>query len=450
MSLKFVCLLAEPLHTAYRELCEALTENGFGLEFQVCEDWQEAKTRLCYGEADLGAVCGLLYTLMRAQGVSILPLASPLLAHPRYNQTPHYWADVVVRKDTPLRSWQDLESKEWLYNEPGSYSGYHAFGAELKRRGLTNAFLGQQTPTGSHGESLKRLLAGEGDFTVLDSTFLDFLQNPQREKLTVLESLGPAPAPLVVGSPGKAQEFLTHCRKLSQLPKPFKNFVEVTDRDFESLRSDYNLSLSLDERSYGQYFVDGVEGVVGRPFTSLEQQQKDQDVLQSIAHELLTRFDKEPSNILKNGVKFHKIFHQKREHHHYLINHPELANGSLSIVGFLSQMKPDADIKALFEVDDELLDQLGLHEGFLTYSPTEYRTGLWANLAVFRNARARDTWAANSTHLKAIKELGPSSYDNVRLHLGTWSSVDQPLQWIATRYLNYTADGLWRGVRTPF
>jgi len=296
---------------------------------------------------------------------------------------------------------------------------------------------------------MARLLDKEGDFSVLDSTFLDNQPDLDQRRLRRIASIGPAPAPVLVGYPESSQGFLQACQRSSSLPKALESLIPVQDSHFEPIRTDYNLSLSLDYRAQGQYFVRGHEPAEGRPFTSLAQKERDQSVLARVATELLTRFQAQPTERLENGIRFHRIHHQQREHHHYLIDPDTLHKGGLSIVGFLSQMKPSADIKALFDVDDKLLGELSLYEGFLSYSPTEYKPGLWANLATFRDARSRDRWAANSTHLKAIKDLGPSSYDNVRLHLGVWPSLDKPLEWIATRYLNYTDKGLWRGVRTP-
>ena len=42
MSIKFVSLLAEPLHSAYKELCHSLKSEGYNLEF-VDTDWQTAR-----------------------------------------------------------------------------------------------------------------------------------------------------------------------------------------------------------------------------------------------------------------------------------------------------------------------------------------------------------------------------------------------------------------------
>ena len=444
MSLRFVSLLAEPVHSAYAELCHLLSDSGFKVEFLELSDWREAKRMLEHKEVELAAVCGLLYTHLRAAGLNLEPIVAPILSSARYHG-PVYWSDVVVRADSPHQSLSDLAKRDWLFNETGSYSGYHSPRAAFAKEGLS---LGEPIETGSHAESLKRLLEGEAEFTALDSTFLDHQPEEVRKKLKVVKAVGPSPSPLVVGFGKAASDFKEACNRLAELPDLFESFAERVDSDFDPIRADFNQSLSLYEMPVAQHFVSGQNGFPSKDFTSRQQQEKDQSVLGAISRELLTRLDKEPTRVLRSGPEFHLLKENELEHHHYLIAPEELANGDLSIVGFLSNRKPGCDLKALFDVDAQLLDELSQCQGFLTYSPTEFEPGVWANLAVFRNPKSRDYWAANSTHLRAIRELGADSYDNVRLHLGVWPSTDQPLNWIATRYLNYTESGLWRGVRT--
>lgn len=448
MKIKFVSLLADPLNEAYRELCFSLSQVGLNIEYLDKLDWQSALQLLKDGEVQAGAVCGLLYATLRGQGTDLSPVAAPLLEHPRYESSPHYWAEVVVTSDSPLNRIEDLEGKTWLYNEPGSYSGYHAYLASLRRAGLKQDFLGPRIPTGSHQSSLQRLLDREGDYTVLDSTFLDFQSLQIRSKVKVIKSLGPAPMPLMVSYSRYREVIWTACQALETYRAPLTQLQAVPDQAYDQLRNDWNESLYFREDTKSQLFVMDPLAQKTPAFTSREQLQHDQKILGAISQELLSQMEKKPESTLSNGVQFHRIRHDNREHHHYLIAPESLQTGDLSVVGFLSRMKPGVDVQALFDVDDQLLHQLRNYEGFLSYSPTEYSTGLWANLAVFRSSRARDHWAANSTHLRAIKDLGPSSYDHVRLHLGVWPSLDQPLRWVATRYLSYTDSGLWRAVQT--
>jgi phosphonate ABC transporter substrate-binding protein len=443
MILKFVSLMAEPLTSGYRELCRSLSQNGFPVEF-VETDWRDARQMLVEGKAQIAGVCGLLYALMRSQGVYLNPVVSPVLNHPRYDK-PVYWADIVVRKDSRAENFHDLRGLHWLYNEEGSYSGYRAMTAELVRRDLDLDFLGTTTATGSHQESFERLLAGVADFTVLDSTFLDFQPPEARNKVKTLHSIGPAPAPLVVGFGGAGKEFEQACRGLSELPSVFKRLDSVTDSDYQLIRRDWNKS-TLASGSSDQSFL--VKSSSHPPFASVERQLEDQRILGRIGDEMLSLRHQPAQTTQDCGTQVHKSVIHGLEHHHYFVNPEGLKSPNLSLVGFLSCLKPDGNLKALFDADDLLLKSISSYEGFLTYSPTEYAPGKWANLAVFSDTGCRDRWACDSEHMKAIRELASSSYEHVRLHLGVWPSIDEPQEWIATRYLDYTQPKMWRAVRT--
>lgn len=440
MKLKFVSLMAEPLTSGYRELCHVLTQEGFPLEF-IEADWRDAHRMLAEGEAQVGAVCGLLYTLMKAQGINLKPAVAPVLNHPRYDR-PVYWADVVVKKEHEAETLSDLRGRHWLFNEQGSYSGYRALMAELVKRDFGLGFLGSATATGAHRESLRELLSGEGDFTVLDSTFLDFQPLEVREQLKVVHSVGPAPAPLLVGVGGAARELEEACLTLCDLPAVFKRMDPVTDRDYQFIRKDWNLSA----QGLEQRFL--TEGCEHPTFAGVERQAQDRKILARIGQEMLSLRDLPAPAEHPGGIKVHRFSVRGLERYHYLIEPESLSHSNLSTVGFLGEMKPDGDLQALFEADKLILSNLSAYEGFLSYSPTEYAPGKWANLAVFRNTGCRDRWACDSAHMKAIRELSQSSYQHIRLNLGVWPDINSPQDWIATRYLDFSGPTMWRAVRT--
>ena len=424
--MKFVSLLAEPLHSAYRQLCLDLSAHGFPVEFAEFDSWNQAQKALKHGQAPVGAMCGLLYTVLRSQGVALYPLASPTLSSPRHQGQPHYWSDIVVRADSPLRELSQLTTASWLYNERASFSGYRILASQLSHSG-------PQQQTGSHRASLDLLLRGHGDFTTLDSTFVDFLPQETRAALKTIQSLGPYPAPLLVAH-RSGLEFLQECQKLSSLPAPLVRLQPVRDSDYQPIQPVWNQSLQAGE----QLFLSHDQGP---EFTHETVARQDREILDRVASLLRSQPTTTPQAI-------HTTQRNRLQSHHYLVRPQRLTGRPLTVVGFLSQLKPGADMSALFAADDSLVEQFHLYDGFLSYSPTEYAPGRWANLAIFEDLAARDTWSANSDHLRAIRELGPSSYKNIRLHLGTWPDFQQPIEWLATRYLNYDeGDHLWRGVR---
>ena len=440
-------LLAEPQHSGYRQLCQAITAEGVPVEFVEVEDWAEAQKMLEFGEVDLAAVCGLLYLLLRAKGVPLKALACPGLSTPRHLGKPVYWADVVVPEQSEVVDFSQLQGRHWVYNEKGSLSGYRAFLAELSSRGLDEAFLGRRTATGAHAKSLQMLLEGGGDFTVLDSTFLDSLAPETLQRVRVVKSLGPMPAPLLVGY-GKARkvEFLAAWEEMKTIVEPFRSYTRAEPSSYREVARVWNQSCQQKEHRFDQLFLSSCDEDGQPEFTRLARREADHEILADVARELPKNLNAPPTKVHDNGVDFFLSRRGELQRHTYLIQPEKLSKGSLAVVGFLSLMKEDGDLAALFEADDRLLAEFHKYDGFLSYSPTEYAPGLWANLAVFENLRAREVWAANSIHLQAIRELGADSYRNVRLHLGTWEKLGEPISWLATRYLDYDASGLRRFV----
>lgn len=154
------------------------------------------------GQVDVGFLCGLPYTqLADSAEHAIELLAAPVLYGERYQERPIYFSDVVVRKDSPYTSFDDLRGCTWAYNQRTSHSGWNVVCCNLRQRGETPAYFGELVETGSHSRSLAHVLAGKADAAAIDSHVLDVfcLQQPeQAATLRVIDSFGPSPIPPVV------------------------------------------------------------------------------------------------------------------------------------------------------------------------------------------------------------------------------------------------------------
>jgi phosphonate transport system substrate-binding protein len=189
--------IADPL---CRQLTDYLAQRlGRPMHFVDDEPWQARERRLDDGEIDVAWICGLPYVLRRDRpSPTAALLAAAVMAHPRYQDRPIYFSDVVVREESPLMILADLKGTRWAYNEPSSHSGYCLTRCELARAGHASGFFASATEAGSHQIALELLLRGEIDATALDSTVLDamVLQRPAlREELRVIETWGPSPIP---------------------------------------------------------------------------------------------------------------------------------------------------------------------------------------------------------------------------------------------------------------
>jgi phosphonate transport system substrate-binding protein len=153
------------------------------------ESCVEDRNEVCF-------VCSLPYVTLERRGLSPAdPVAAPVLSGDRYGGRPIYFSDVIVRAESPFRSFADLRGASWAYNERLSHSGYGITRYHLLRLGETNGFFGQVIESGFHEESIRLVAGGEVDASAIDSQVLEVAmrEDPSLdESLRIVESLGPS------------------------------------------------------------------------------------------------------------------------------------------------------------------------------------------------------------------------------------------------------------------
>ena len=172
---------------------------GVAVEFVDGVPWQERLREFDAGRIHVCWMCGLPY-VWRADrpDPSLELLAAPVPAEPRYAGRAVYYSDVVVRRESPWRSFAELEGARWAYNEETSHSGYNATRHRLATMGRDRRFFGTVVATGSHEASVRMLSRGDVDASAVDSTVLELLQRRDpslMRRLRVVESFGPSPSP---------------------------------------------------------------------------------------------------------------------------------------------------------------------------------------------------------------------------------------------------------------
>jgi phosphonate transport system substrate-binding protein len=156
------------------------------------------------GSVGVAFLCGLPYVRLCAERPGLLqPLAAPVLDEARYQDRPVYFSDVVVRRDSAFRSFDDLRGQRWAYNEAGSFSGCLLVRYHLLQMGEQESFFGSVTFSGRHQESIRKVADGEVDAAAIDSHVLgvERLRKPDLA-LRVIASFGPSTVPLVVATAG--------------------------------------------------------------------------------------------------------------------------------------------------------------------------------------------------------------------------------------------------------
>jgi ABC-type phosphate/phosphonate transport system substrate-binding protein len=147
--------------------------------------------------ADVGFLCAPSFRWLNASGRSVDLLPLPVPSDPRAEGRPVYFADVVVRADSPARTFAGLRGVRWSFNDRNSKSGWFSM---LERIAPDKAedFFGEIIPSGSHLRSLELVAGGAANAAAIDS---NVLRANSCHGLRVLESWGPFPIqPAVVRS----------------------------------------------------------------------------------------------------------------------------------------------------------------------------------------------------------------------------------------------------------
>lgn len=102
---------------------------------------------------------------------------------------------MIVHRESPFRSFEDLRGRSWSYNEPLSHSGYGITRYHLLRMGETSGFFGEVVEAGFHESSIRMVADAEVDASAIDSQVLAVALRDDpalRRSLRVIDELGPS------------------------------------------------------------------------------------------------------------------------------------------------------------------------------------------------------------------------------------------------------------------
>jgi len=190
-ALRVVSFLAPKLLDFYTFLGERV---GQSLRCQV-----EVVAGTSYDEldsAEVAFVCGLPYVeRTQRDDCPVEPIAAPVVMGTRYGGRPIYFSDVIVRRDSPCRSFADLRGRSWAYNERHSHSGYGITRFVLAQGGHAKGYFGRVVEAGWHERAVGLVAAGECDASAIDSHLLAVMFRDEpglADQLRVIETMGPS------------------------------------------------------------------------------------------------------------------------------------------------------------------------------------------------------------------------------------------------------------------
>ena len=169
------------------------------------------------GEADAGFMCAPSFLWLRELENPPVELvgAAPVFRDVRASGSPVYFSEVIVHRESPVRSFHELRGRSWAYNDPYSLSGYYNLLKRLVEMGEDRRFLGQVCCSESHFNSIAMVGSGEMDAAAIDSNVLriKLRSAPELgERLRVIETWGPFPIQPVVLRSGLQPELKERLR----------------------------------------------------------------------------------------------------------------------------------------------------------------------------------------------------------------------------------------------
>jgi phosphonate transport system substrate-binding protein len=199
--LRFATFLAPNMLPVYRFLADRIGDRlGRPVELVAGTSFDQFE----HGQADLGVICGLPYVWLAARRPRpVEPLAAPVLAGDRYAGRPVYFSDVIVRRDSPITSAEELRGCSWAYNEPASHSGHTVTLYSLVRLGARPGFFTRVVEAGFHQRAIRLVAGGAVDAAAIDSQVLavELRNHPQlAEGVREVATFGPSTIQPVVAA----------------------------------------------------------------------------------------------------------------------------------------------------------------------------------------------------------------------------------------------------------
>lgn len=266
--LRFVTYLSPGIPLAFFEAVVEHVRRALGqqasllVESRVSGPVREADNPFSSGEADVGFMCAPSFFWLREPSPSPVELlgAVPVFGDRRASGRPVYFSEVIVRRESPVRSFEELRGRSWAYNDPCSLSGYYCLLQKLTEMSEDGGFFDRMRRSESHFNSMKMVVTGHVDAAAIDSNVLriKLKSSPElAEKLRVLESWGPYPIqPVVLRSnlhPELKDRLCTTLLSIDVHPRTSPALVEFGLERFAPVTYEHYASEELVLRACEQY-----------------------------------------------------------------------------------------------------------------------------------------------------------------------------------------------------
>ena len=231
----------------YKQFLDYIGEKlGRGVDFVDRENYAEINALVRSGKVDVAFVCGGPYV----DGHDAFGME--LLAAPQaYNGTVYY-SYIIASKDSPVKSFRELQGKSFAFTDPLSNSGKLVPTYMLAKQGQTPAtYFSKVIYTHSHDKSIKAVAEKLVDGAAVDSLIWEYdnVKNPEFTARTkIIQRSPPYGIPPVVVRPNMDPQLKEKIRDvfLSAHEDPqgreilkhmmIEKFVLINDRAYDSIR----------------------------------------------------------------------------------------------------------------------------------------------------------------------------------------------------------------------
>ena len=162
---------------------------GQPVKFVRRRSYREVMDMMVSGSLDFAWICGFPYVQNRD------PEFIKLISVPIYQGRPLYHSFIIVHKDSPYQSLNDLKGKVFAYSDPDSNSGYLYPQYLLAERGTDKEdFFRQTFFTFNHAETVEAVAEKFADGGAVDSYIWEYLQEFRPELASKTRVIKKSPA----------------------------------------------------------------------------------------------------------------------------------------------------------------------------------------------------------------------------------------------------------------
>jgi len=147
---------------------QAMMERATGLPVKIYQssDYNGTIQAMASNQVDVAAMAGGAYANLDAQ---IGQLASPILATRDAEGELGYYSAIIVKRDSPFHSVNDLKGRSLGYVDFNSTSGYLFPRAKLREQGVDpDTFFGKTSFSGGHTQSVMAMQNGQFDAAIVE------------------------------------------------------------------------------------------------------------------------------------------------------------------------------------------------------------------------------------------------------------------------------------------